>query len=105
MVAVNVTDRFGKKHTLEVRAGGTLMEALRGYELGIDAICGGCCSCATCHVFVDAAWIPKLPPPSDDEQELIGSSAHYQAEHSRLSCQLRLTDALNGISIIVAPRG
>lgn len=103
MVDVNVTDRFGKKHTLAVRAGGTLMEALRGY--GIDAICGGCCSCATCHVFVDAAWIPKLPPPSGDEQELVGSSEHYHAKHSRLSCQLRLTNALNGISVTVAPRG
>jgi 2Fe-2S ferredoxin len=103
MVAINVTDREGQKHTLEVPASGNLMEVLRDRNMGVDAICGGCCSCATCHVFIDPSWSAKLPPRSEDEKELVESSDHYKGEASRLSCQIPLTDAISGITVVVAP--
>jgi 2Fe-2S ferredoxin len=103
MVAINVTDREGQKHSLEVPASGNLMEVLRDRNMGVDAICGGCCSCATCHVFIDASWQSKLPPRSEDEKELVESSDHFKAAESRLSCQIPLTDAISGITVVVAP--
>ena len=103
MVAINVTDRSGKKQTLQVPATGSLMEVLRERDFGIDAICGGCCSCATCHVYIDPKWAAKLPARSDDEQELVESSDSYKAGESRLSCQIPLNDAISGIEVTIAP--
>jgi 2Fe-2S ferredoxin len=103
MVAINVTDRSGKKQTLEVPASGNLMEVLRERDFGIDAICGGCCSCATCHVYIAPNWADKIPARSDDEQELVESSDGYKAAESRLSCQIPLTDAISGIDVTIAP--
>ena len=103
MVAINVTNRAGQKQTLQGQAGATLMEVLRDHNMDIEAICGGCCSCATCHVFIDDAWAPKLPALSADEQELVEETESYRPGHSRLSCQIKLTDSLDGISLTVAP--
>ena len=84
-------------------SGGSLMEVLRnaGVE-GIQALCGGCCSCATCHVYVDAAWYGKLAPPTEEEIELLCSTDSY-AETSRLSCQIEFTSCLDGLRVTVAP--
>ena len=84
-------------------AGVSLMEALRdtGFE-EILALCGGCCSCATCHVYVDAACLARLPHQSPDEDELLESSSHRR-ETSRLSCQIPLGDSLDGLSVTIAP--
>jgi 2Fe-2S ferredoxin len=79
------------------------MENLRDNDLDVEAACGGSSSCATCHVFVDAAWTAKLPPRSADEQELVEQTASYRGEASRLSCQIRFTPVLDGISLTVAP--
>lgn len=79
------------------------MEAIR--DAGIDellALCGGCCSCATCHVHVDPAFADRLPPMSEDESDLLDSSDHRR-ETSRLSCQVPLTDALAGLRVTIAP--
>jgi ferredoxin, 2Fe-2S len=103
MVAINVTDRSGQKQTLQVPATGTLMEVLRDKNLGVDAICGGSCSCATCHVYIDTSWSAKLPARSEEEKELVESSDHFKGDESRLSCQIPLSDALNGITVTVAP--
>lgn len=78
------------------------MEAIR--DAGNDellALCGGCCSCATCHVHVDEAWIAKLPPMTADENDLLDSSDHRSAT-SRLSCQLPFSDALDGLRVTIA---
>jgi 2Fe-2S ferredoxin len=78
------------------------MEAIR--DGGFDellALCGGCCSCATCHVHVDPAFADLLPPMSEDENDLLDSSDHRDPT-SRLSCQLPLTDALDGLKIRIA---
>jgi len=103
MAKINVTTRAGKLVTLEGKIGHTLMENLRDNDLDVEAICGGSCSCATCHVIIDDAWLAKLPKRSADEQELVEATTFYKGENSRLSCQIKFTEALDGISLTVAP--
>lgn len=103
MTEILVTDRSGTQRALQAEDGLTLMEAIRAQ--GIDellALCGGCCSCATCHVYVDADSATALPPPSEDENDLLDSSSHRQAT-SRLACQIRLTPAVAGLRVVIAP--
>ena len=98
-----VVNRAGEEREVEADNGLTVMEALR--DNGFDellALCGGCCSCATCHVHVDPAFVDKLPPMSEDENDLLDSSDHRTAT-SRLSCQVPLTDALDGLKVTIAP--
>ncbi|MGN6268532.1 MAG: 2Fe-2S iron-sulfur cluster-binding protein [Sphingomonas sp.] len=102
MPQVIVTTREGEVHAVEGEAGLSLMEVLR--DGGIDeilALCGGCCSCATCHVHVDPEFAAKLPPMSEDENDLLDSSSDREAD-SRLSCQIPFSDALDGIRVRVA---
>jgi 2Fe-2S ferredoxin len=79
------------------------MEILRELDYGVAAICGGLCSCATCHVYVDPVWVPRLPAKQSDEQELLTELSDYQAATSRLSCQVEFTEALSGIKVTIAP--
>jgi 2Fe-2S ferredoxin len=98
-----VTNRAGEESTIEADAGLSVMEAIR--DNGFDellALCGGCCSCATCHVHVDGEWADKLPPVSADEDDLLDSSDHRNAT-SRLSCQIQMTAALDGLKVTIAP--
>jgi 2Fe-2S ferredoxin len=81
------------------------MEAIRDH--GVDellALCGGCCSCATCHVYVDRDFVAALPPMSSDEDDLLDSS-DVRDDRSRLSCQIVLNDALDGLRVTIAPEG
>jgi 2Fe-2S ferredoxin len=103
MPKIVVTDRDGNVHEVDGRSGLKLMETLRELDYGVLAICGGLCSCATCHVFVSTEWFEKLPPRQSDEQELLVELSHYDPERSRLSCQLELTDQMDGIEITIAP--
>lgn len=103
MPKVIVVDRAGTEKEIEAQDGLSLMEAIR--DNGFDellALCGGCCSCATCHVHVDPAFVDKLPPMSEDENDLLESSDHRN-ETSRLSCQVPLTAALDGLKVAIAP--
>lgn len=96
-----VVNRAGEETAVEVDSGLTVMEAIR--DNGFDellALCGGCCSCATCHVHVDAAFKDKLPKMTEDEDDLLDSSDHRN-EHSRLSCQLPITDDLDGLKVTI----
>jgi 2Fe-2S ferredoxin len=98
-----VVNREGEEQAIEGASGLSVMEAIR--DSGIDellALCGGCCSCATCHVFVDPAFADALPAMSEDENDLLDSSDH-RSETSRLSCQLKLTDDLEGLKVTIAP--
>jgi 2Fe-2S ferredoxin len=102
MVHLNITDRAGVARVVEAAAGLSLMEAMR--EAGFDdllALCGGCCSCATCHVYVEDGN-GVFDPPSEDENDLLDSSDHRQV-NSRLSCQLVLTAAADGLRTTIAP--
>ena len=102
MPTIFVTDRSGSEKAVEADNGTSVMEAIR--DNGFDellALCGGCCSCATCHVHVAADWKDKLPAISDDEDDLLDSSDHRN-EFSRLSCQLEVSDALDGLKVQIA---
>ncbi|MEZ5709562.1 MAG: 2Fe-2S iron-sulfur cluster-binding protein [Blastomonas sp.] len=97
-----VVSRDGEEKSIDADSGLSVMEAIR--DNGFDellALCGGCCSCATCHVHVDAAWADKLPAMSEDENDLLDSSDHRN-ESSRLSCQIEMTDALDGLKVVIA---
>ncbi|MFN3515946.1 MAG: 2Fe-2S iron-sulfur cluster-binding protein [Novosphingobium sp.] len=98
-----VVNRAGETKEIEASAGVSVMEAIR--DNGFDellALCGGCCSCATCHVYVDAAFADKVTPLSEDENDLLDSTDH-RTENSRLSCQIEITDALDGLKVTIAP--
>ncbi len=98
-----VTNREGETSEITVGDGLTVMEAIR--DNGFDellALCGGCCSCATCHIHVDPAFADKLPKMSEDEDDLLESSDHREAT-SRLSCQIALTAELDGLHVTIAP--
>jgi 2Fe-2S ferredoxin len=99
---ISLTDREGGKHDVDGEPGLKLMEAIRDIDNSVEAICGGLCSCATCHVYVDADWFEKLPPAEDDEEELLDSLEHRR-ETSRLSCQIELVPELDGIAVTVGP--
>ena len=97
-----VVSRDGGETAVEAKPGMTVMELIR--DNGFDellALCGGCCSCATCHVHVDPAFASKLPKMSEDENDLLDSSEHRN-EHSRLSCQLPFSEALDGLRVTIA---
>jgi 2Fe-2S ferredoxin len=102
MALLRVIDRDGQEHEVEARTGLKVMETLRALDAGVAAICGGMCSCATCHVYVDAEWQARLPAPMSDERELLTELAHTQ-DNSRLSCQIELTPELAGLRITIAP--
>jgi ferredoxin len=103
MAKIHVTRRDGSQHVFDSAAGQSLKDALKG--AGVDEIlglCGGFASCGTCHVHVAEGWLKRLPPMRGDEDELLGFSDWRQA-NSRLACQIPFTDALDGISVTVAP--
>lgn len=102
MITIHVTARDGQTHTVEAHANDRLMEVLREFDWGVAAICGGMCSCATCHVYVDEAWFDRFPQRAMDEQELLEFLDGFRA-NSRLSCQLELQDQHNGLLVKLAP--
>jgi ferredoxin, 2Fe-2S len=98
-----VTTREGKELKLDAASGISGMQAMRDagiYEL--LALCGGVCSCATCHVYVDSQFASRLPPMSGDENDLLDGSTHRN-EASRLSCQFMLSAELEGLRMTIAP--
>lgn len=102
MISIRVTDRFGDVHEVEGQAGDRLMEVLREYPWGVEAICGGMCSCATCHIYVDPAWEGRFDPRELDEEELL-DFLEFRRDNSRLSCQLELGDQHDGLAVTIAP--
>jgi 2Fe-2S ferredoxin len=95
-------DREGKPHEIEGNDGWSVMEALRDAGLPIVAECGGACSCATCHVYVEDDWFEKLPPPRDEEIDMLDMALAVQP-NSRLSCQIVCSDDTDGIKVTLAP--
>ncbi|MEE4349679.1 MAG: 2Fe-2S iron-sulfur cluster-binding protein [Pacificimonas sp.] len=103
MPKLTVVTRDGEAKTVEAESGLTVMENIR--DNGFDellALCGGSCSCATCHVHVDDDWLEKVGKPNDDEDDLLESS-DFKTENSRLSCQIEMTDDLDGLTVQIAP--
>ena len=103
MPNIIVATRDGTEKTVVAENGLTIMEVIR--DNGFDellALCGGCCSCATCHVHIDPAFVDKLPAMDEDEDDLLDSSDHRSAQ-SRLSCQITVEDSLDGLRVQIAP--
>lgn len=103
MPIIHVITRNGDEQAITADGGSSVMEAIRA--AGIDelqALCGGCCSCATCHVYVDADHADRLAPMSVDEDDLLDGSVS-RTPHSRLSCQLPFPAELDGLRVTIAP--
>ncbi|WP_432470981.1 2Fe-2S iron-sulfur cluster-binding protein [Amphritea sp. HPY] len=101
-IVLNVNDLSGDNHNLTAETDITLMEALRDNELGVQAICGGNCACATCHVIIDSSCTNLLVPANEEEQELL-SILENLTPTSRLSCQIKLSAQMNNLKLTVAP--
>jgi 2Fe-2S ferredoxin len=101
MATITYITHAGETHKVEAAPGTTVMEAaVRNMVPGIEAECGGACACATCHVYVDPAWKEKVGGPSPMEEDML-DFAYEVAETSRLSCQIKVTDELDGLVVRV----
>lgn len=103
MPLLRVVDRDGVEQQIQAPNAGVLMEPLRDMDDGVTAICGGMCSCATCHVYIDETWVQKLPAAMSDETDMLKDLVSYRGAASRLSCQIQLSDALDGLRVTIAP--
>lgn len=105
MPRVNYVLPDGTTRSVEVSEGTSVMRAAISNNVrGIDAECGGCLSCATCHVYVEDRFLPLLPPVSTDEDEMLAGVAAERRPQSRLSCQITVTPALEGLTVTVPER-
>ena len=103
MPEITVTDREGGVHRVNAREGVSLMETLRELDYGVAAICGGMCSCATCHVFIAEPWLDGLPAMQGDEREILQELESFRPRGSRLSCQIPVEASLAGLEVEIAP--
>jgi 2Fe-2S ferredoxin len=103
MVKLVVTDKDGREVVVDARPGLSIMENIRDLPRSVEAICGGLCSCATCHVLIDPQWISRLPPRRYEERVMLDRARAFDVARSRLSCQIKVTDALEGLRLAVAP--
>jgi 2Fe-2S ferredoxin len=102
LINILVKDLDGQVHEIQGREGDSLMEALRQHEWGVAAVCGGLCSCGTCHVYLDTEWQGKFQPAESDEQDLL-NEFETTKDNSRLSCQLPLHASHDGVRLVIAP--
>lgn len=97
-----VTDHEGHEHELEALEGWRVMEVIRDWGLDIKAECGGACACATCHVFVNENWVEKLEGATAEEEDMLDTVPDVEL-NSRLSCQILMSDELDGLQVTLAP--
>lgn len=102
MVSLRVHTMNGSELTVSAEKGRRLMEVIRDNNGPIRAECGGVCACATCHVYVDHKWLALLPPPDENESVLL-EVVEQPSERSRLSCQIMITDEMDGMEVWLAP--
>jgi len=99
MATITYIEHNGEEHVVNADAGENVMSAaIRNLVPGIDADCGGACSCGTCHVFVDPAWMEKVGPPGEFEEPMLDLNPD-RADNSRLSCQIDINDELDGLIV------
>lgn len=102
---VMVTDRGGATMAMDGRPGASILEIVQGGGSNdLPGICGGCKSCATCHIFIAPEWVGRLKPADEHERDLLESSA-FNSDHSRLACQVVLASDLDGLALTIAPEG
>ncbi len=100
MAKITYIEFGGKRHEVEVAAGLTVMEGARDNGIpGIEADCGGACACSTCHVYVDAAWVDKIPPKDPMEEDMLDFAWNPDPVTSRLTCQMKVTPAMDGLIV------
>jgi 2Fe-2S ferredoxin len=100
MAKITYVEFNGKEHVVDVKTGLTVMEGARDNGIpGIEADCGGACACSTCHVYVDPAWVDKLPAKDGMEEDMLDFAYQPDAVRSRLTCQIKVTDALDGLRV------
>lgn len=99
---IYVIDREGVEHELVAEEGKKVMEIIRDAGLPIEASCGGCCACATCHCYVDEEWMPALNAPDDEEADMLEMAFDIN-ERSRLTCQIPFTTDLDGLRLTLGP--
>ncbi len=100
MAKITYVEHGGKEHVVDVAPGLTVMEGARDNDIpGIDADCGGACACSTCHVYVDEAWVDRLPPKEAMEEDMLDFAYEPDPRRSRLTCQLKVTEALDGLVV------
>ncbi len=99
MAKITYIDHEGTERTIDAKPGESVMEsAIKNSVPGIDADCGGACACATCHVYIDESFVEKVGSPDDMEQSMLDFAENVQS-NSRLSCQITVTDALDGLKV------
>ena len=103
MVKLVVTDKDGRVVEIDARAGLSIMENIRQLPRSVEAVCGGLCSCATCHVLIDEEWLRRLPPRRFEERLMLAGSPLFDVARSRLSCQIKVVADLEGLRLTVAP--
>ncbi len=105
MANVTYISHSGESTTINVPVGSSVMEgAVKNGVDGIVAECGGACMCATCHVYVDPAWLPKLDPIGDEQEEMLGATAADRKPNSRLSCQIAMRQEFDGLVVVMPER-
>ena len=103
MAIIKFIEHSGTEHEIDISNGLTIMEgATKNKVPGIDADCGGACACATCHVYIDEKWTNKLKNMDDDEESMLDQAFDVK-NNSRLSCQIDLSEELDGLEIEIAP--
>ncbi|HMI38181.1 MAG TPA: 2Fe-2S iron-sulfur cluster-binding protein [Steroidobacteraceae bacterium] len=105
MTRVTCIEPDGNSVSVDIRDGWSLMQGAKSQGVeGIEAQCGGACACATCHCYVDPAWIAKLPAPGETEALMLTNVVAEQRPNSRLSCQIRIEPALEGLVVAFPER-
>ncbi len=100
MARITYIEHGGTEHVVDVKTGLTVMEGARDNGIpGIEADCGGACACSTCHVYVAENWVEKLPPKEDMEQDMLDFAYEPDPVRSRLTCQLKVSDDLDGLVV------
>ncbi len=100
MAKITYIEHNGTEHTVDVANGMTVMEGARDNGIpGIEADCGGACACSNCHVYVAPDWVGKLPEKQDMEEDMLDFAYEPDPVRSRLTCQLKVTDALDGLVV------
>ena len=103
MTIIHVTDSEGEQHEVEAQVGLPIMESLRDLDNSTLALCGGMCSCATCHCYFEEPWASSLSPMNEDELDLLEDLESFREGQSRLSCQVEMTEDMDGVRVEVAP--
>lgn len=105
MAKIIYIENNGTRHEVEVKPGMTVMEGARDNGVpGIDADCGGACACSTCHVYVDPAWVERLPVKESMEEDMLDFAWNPNPQTSRLTCQIKVTEEIDGLVVHIPER-